>query len=138
MDEGHSQDPLSGGGRRRLLVYRLPGANRVQPTNSKGGNWWQSPFCGVSRPASPKTVKHPNWMAVPGLPREDDKLVSDACLPRKADLANVLRPSTLPHRLLAARRRLRYRPVDEDHGRTEDARRGHDRSRQSVRRGEVL
>jgi hypothetical protein len=21
------------------------GANRVQPTNSKGGNWWQSPFC---------------------------------------------------------------------------------------------
>ena len=23
-----------------------PGANRVQPANSKGGNWWQSPFCG--------------------------------------------------------------------------------------------
>jgi hypothetical protein len=23
-----------------------PGANRGQPSNSKGGNWWQSPFCG--------------------------------------------------------------------------------------------
>src|ERR1035438_8370677 len=34
-------------------------ANRVQPANSKGGNWWQSPFCGVSRPTSPSTVKHP-------------------------------------------------------------------------------
>src|ERR1017187_3298408 len=22
-------------------------ATRVQPTNSKGGNWWQSPFCGT-------------------------------------------------------------------------------------------
>jgi hypothetical protein len=22
-------------------------ANRVQPANSKGGNWWQSPFCGA-------------------------------------------------------------------------------------------
>ena len=22
-------------------------ANRVQPSNSKGGNWWQSPFCGA-------------------------------------------------------------------------------------------
>jgi hypothetical protein len=21
------------------------GANRIQPTNSKDGNWWQSPFC---------------------------------------------------------------------------------------------
>src|ERR1022692_3332117 len=28
MDEGHSQDPLSGGGRRRLLVYRLRGSTR--------------------------------------------------------------------------------------------------------------
>src|ERR1035441_3333060 len=35
------------------------GANRVQPTNSKGGNWWQSPFCGVFRHSSPKAVKHP-------------------------------------------------------------------------------
>src|ERR1035438_4011527 len=26
-----------------------PWANRVQPANSKGGNWWQSPLCGVSR-----------------------------------------------------------------------------------------
>src|ERR1019366_5580571 len=31
---------LGGGGASR-------GANRVQPTNSKGGNWWQSPFCGA-------------------------------------------------------------------------------------------
>src|ERR1019366_2609678 len=23
------------------------GANRVQPANSKGGNWWQSPLCGA-------------------------------------------------------------------------------------------
>src|ERR1035441_488123 len=23
-----------------------PWANRVQPSNSKGGNWWQSPLCG--------------------------------------------------------------------------------------------
>jgi hypothetical protein len=22
-------------------------AKRVQPSNSKGGNWWQSPFCGA-------------------------------------------------------------------------------------------
>src|SRR5450631_4371256 len=22
-------------------------ANRVQPANSKGGNWWQSPLCGA-------------------------------------------------------------------------------------------
>src|ERR1035441_9869542 len=22
-------------------------ANRVQPSNSKGGNWWQSPLCGA-------------------------------------------------------------------------------------------
>ena len=47
-------------------------------------------------------------------------------------------PPALPHRLFAARRRLRYRPVDEDHGRAEDAGRGHDRSRQPVRRGQVL
>src|ERR1017187_831071 len=32
------------------------GANRVQPTNSKGGNWWQSPFCGVFRHSSPSRL----------------------------------------------------------------------------------
>src|SRR5450631_672202 len=26
-------------------------ANRVQPANSKGGNWWQSPLCGASPPS---------------------------------------------------------------------------------------
>src|ERR1035441_1742844 len=33
-----------------LPIWANPEANRVQPvqpTNSKGGNWWQSPFCGA-------------------------------------------------------------------------------------------
>src|ERR1035438_2667445 len=29
-----------------ITAHSIPWANRVQPTNSKGGNWWQSPFCG--------------------------------------------------------------------------------------------
>jgi 4-amino-4-deoxy-L-arabinose transferase-like glycosyltransferase len=29
------------------------GANRVQPANSKSGNWWQSPFCDVTVIPSP-------------------------------------------------------------------------------------
>src|ERR1019366_5892581 len=36
----HAGERLGGGGASR-------GANRVQPTNSKGGNWCQSPLCGV-------------------------------------------------------------------------------------------
>jgi hypothetical protein len=42
---------LDGGGKAmpsaRMPPGRVaPGANRGQPSNSKGGNWWQSPFCG--------------------------------------------------------------------------------------------
>jgi hypothetical protein len=53
-------------------VGQTLGANRVQPANSKGGNWWQSPLCGVSRPASPKTVKH---LPVFAGPEHDDMLI---------------------------------------------------------------
>src|ERR1041384_698483 len=49
-----------------------------------------------------------------------------------------LRPSALSYRLFAARRRLRYRPVDENRRRTEDAGGRHDRSREPVRSGEIL
>src|ERR1035441_3794311 len=28
-------------------LVQSPWANRVQPANSKGGNWWQSPLCGA-------------------------------------------------------------------------------------------
>jgi hypothetical protein len=44
-------------------------ANRVQPANSKGGNWWQSPLCGAHTDRhfreSPVMRKH--------LIREDEK-----------------------------------------------------------------
>src|ERR1035438_974300 len=32
-------------------------AKRVQPSNSKGGNWWQSPFCGAHTEKSAENTK---------------------------------------------------------------------------------
>src|ERR1035438_1314327 len=44
----------------RGKLRRKPGAwaKRVQPANSKGGNWWQSPLCGAhtDRPSNRKCV----------------------------------------------------------------------------------
>src|ERR1035438_3041795 len=46
------------------------GANRVQPANSKGGNWWQSPLCkkrGGGRPGTASQFQRRELVAVPAL-----------------------------------------------------------------------
>src|ERR1039457_6009420 len=50
-------------------------ANRVQPANSKGGNWWQSPLCGAFPPSAAETVKHPRTPTAAGIPERRKSLV---------------------------------------------------------------
>src|SRR5581483_6382530 len=59
-------------------------------------------------------------------------------LPGKCRHVVAVCPPALPYRLFPARRGLRYRPTDANRGRTEDAGRGDDRSRQPLRRRQVL
>src|ERR1035438_494874 len=85
--------PGAGGGAAGRGISR--GANRGQPANSKGGNWWQSPFCGAGLrypvPMQPIQPDQASFLLhgvyLPGLKNEHriTKSVIEAIPPDKGD-----------------------------------------------------
>ena len=64
-----------GGSPRFATMWHWQRANRVQPSNSKGGNWWQSPFCddgalAKGKPGTAIQFQRRELVAVPVLRRQ--------------------------------------------------------------------